>query len=446
MEKRNNSFKIQQLILDKQLQSLNERKANPNNIILNSAAFQAQIVKDNPLIRKNPFSKKTSFKPIFDSIHDLSDIHKRGRTKSKNKSNQQASVSNRSQSKDHYSNYDLLSNNKNQVNKQENKDKKLILPNIFKENFLEKAQTQKELFAQNKQFYSNLSLAQKIGLEKINVKPLTKEEWEKLENKIDNRIDHNSSCPICLEKLSVNKSTILSCSHVFHKSCLSSYEKLVKNKSCPICREKNYQQKNYFKDKEKFISFSIILIQKNYKGFRIRLFMYNKYFKNSPPRSKLLKKRYSYFRIRELFAKINNKIAENSNMNDSLFNEMKEEIEKQKLLQDNILKETLLINSKLKKDIKITNNNIVEETIEDKINKDNIWNNLLKKYNTKSNDNCSICLSKFSNKKVYLLDCGHVYHEQCLVSMEKYDNHYVKRCPACRKQEYNKKLLILPET
>lgn len=451
MDKHKNSFKIKEMILQKQLNSLMNLKANPNDIILNSVAFQSQIVKENPFLNK-------ANKIKLNNIKNNNTQNSRSNSHASRISNNEIINKTRSRSKEHYSNLSNnlsnLTNNNIRNNINNNKGSKnakhesdtLLLPNIFTKNFIKDDTDSKEIYKQNKEFYKNLSLAEKIGLVNISNKPLSKQDWEILEKKVSNRIDHTSSCPICLERLSTQNSILLSCSHVFHKPCLTSFENLSKTNSCPVCRGKNYQKRSYFNDKEKMINYSIKLIQSNYRGFNLRFVLYKTIFQVNTPSSKLLKKRYSYFRIRELFSRINEKIKINSKINSSLLNEMQDQIEAQKKL-----------NKKLENDI--NNNKYIKKQLDDnnasdsgfvnniKNDKNNnlYWNKLIEKYNIKKKDNCSICLNPFNNKNVYLLDCGHMYHENCILSLEKYDIYYNKRCPACRKEEYSKKLMKLSE-
>ena len=73
--------------------------------------------------------------------------------------------------------------------------------------------------------------------------------------------DDNSECPICLEKISNSKYTILKCNHVFHKNCANSW--LKKQVTCPMCRtylKPYYQGSVYNNNKFKIgTKFNLIL-------------------------------------------------------------------------------------------------------------------------------------------------------------------------------------------
>ncbi|CAN0135191.1 unnamed protein product, partial [Ectocarpus fasciculatus] len=51
--------------------------------------------------------------------------------------------------------------------------------------------------------------------------------------------------PVCRESFRGESQVILSCSHVFHKACLLSFEKFLRaqERSCPLCRKVDYQKK-----------------------------------------------------------------------------------------------------------------------------------------------------------------------------------------------------------
>ena len=68
-------------------------------------------------------------------------------------------------------------------------------------------------------------------------------EWASIERGAAGRLD--AYCPICMEGFNRGYEVLLSCSHMYHRSCLQSFEKFMKTaeRSCPICRTTNYQKK-----------------------------------------------------------------------------------------------------------------------------------------------------------------------------------------------------------
>ena len=77
---------------------------------------------------------------------------------------------------------------------------------------------------------NKLTLAQRRGLVAKPPMPLSQKEWKNIEDKGTIRTETNDYCSICLEKFRIESQTILSCSHVFHTKCLSSFERYSKHK------------------------------------------------------------------------------------------------------------------------------------------------------------------------------------------------------------------------
>ena len=74
--------------------------------------------------------------------------------------------------------------------------------------------------------------------------PVLRTQWETIEERLVERKDAN--CPICMEGFNQGYEVLLSCSHIFHKRCIESFESFMnkgESRSCPICRKSNYQKK-----------------------------------------------------------------------------------------------------------------------------------------------------------------------------------------------------------
>lgn len=116
------------------------------------------------------------------------------------------------------------------------------------------------------------TLAQRMGLTEapIQTQVVTISEWEEIERKVAERDE--AYCPICMIGFNQGSEIVLSCSHVFHRACIASFEKFMENKErcCPICRESNYQKKMTDKGSKAFQVVCARLIQSNYRGFAVR--------------------------------------------------------------------------------------------------------------------------------------------------------------------------------
>ena len=88
-----------------------------------------------------------------------------------------------------------------------------------------------------------LTLAQRMGLVDAPPPLLKEHEWEKV--KVQSFIRHDSRfpCPVCQEEFGLGEQVLLSCSHVFHLTCLKSFEKFSRSKKCPLCRRADYQSR-----------------------------------------------------------------------------------------------------------------------------------------------------------------------------------------------------------
>ena len=193
-------YNLEKKRINYQINSLKNKKIDPNNIVLNAAAFQDQI------------SQKFGI-----NLNKYSKVSKKFFINSKPKS--------------------CISNNK-----------KTAINELYS-----KKDTDKEILNRNKKFLSKLTFCEKVGLQKIKNFPLSLEEWKQVEAKTFKREDFKGDCPICMDKLSNRESVILSCSHVFHKICLKNFEKFSLVTKCPLCRCERYECKTYTKDKEYFV-------------------------------------------------------------------------------------------------------------------------------------------------------------------------------------------------
>lgn len=85
-----------------------------------------------------------------------------------------------------------------------------------------------------------LSMAQKRGLLPIPapISPVRQSAWQNIESRLIERGEGH--CPICMEGFKGGGEVLLSCSHLFHLACLTSFENFMQRneeRSCPICRK-----------------------------------------------------------------------------------------------------------------------------------------------------------------------------------------------------------------
>lgn len=72
---------------------------------------------------------------------------------------------------------------------------------------------------------TSLTLAQRHGLVKAPPKLLSEQQWLSTHAKSTARQDSQHECSICCEHFGLGEQVLLSCSHVFHKQCITSFER-----------------------------------------------------------------------------------------------------------------------------------------------------------------------------------------------------------------------------
>ena len=119
-----------------------------------------------------------------------------------------------------------------------------------------------------------LTLAQRRGL--VQAPPKTESisahAWSVIEARVDDRKD--AFCPICMDAFKSGHEVLLSCSHMFHRQCLTALEQFMgshkETLSCPICRSTNYQKKITKKGSQAFESICAAKLQAVWKGYAAR--------------------------------------------------------------------------------------------------------------------------------------------------------------------------------
>ena len=264
----------------------------------------------------------------------------------------------------------------------------------------------------------NFSLAQKHGILPVFDKicpSLSDKEWSILKRKAIIRGDISSPCSICKELFTFyRRQVLLSCSHTFHLKCIHSFEKYSGKKSCPLCRYKSYKCRLIFDGAHVVSNRAAIIIQSKWRSFFARK-LYLTRTKDCIPIHPLLKRRY--FKCK--FLTLADKLANNYDIHNADVDKLIEETNR-----------NIAISKSLMKAIDV-----------DKIGEK--WNKIQTQALNRDCLDCPICLSKFcKTKKMVILTCSHIFHENCLLSFEEYSTSDNKSCPVCR-SAYLKKLFTL---
>ena len=59
---------------------------------------------------------------------------------------------------------------------------------------------------------------------------------------------------------------LLSCTHVFHRACLASYERFARTRACPLCRSQQYQRRIISDGAEAYRTACATMIQASASG------------------------------------------------------------------------------------------------------------------------------------------------------------------------------------
>lgn len=254
-----------------------------------------------------------------------------------------------------------------------------------------------------------LSLAQKLGIVSRPKDRLTEPEWTKV--KIQSQKRNVDKCPICCESFTIQDQILLSCSHIYHRSCLESYEKHVFKKSCPLCRTEDYEKRLYFEGKKSFYHKAAIKIQSTFRMWLIKR-QYLVHLQSNPPSDPRLRKKYFL-----------DKLTKISTRAESL------------VLQDTIDVNEFL----LELDASLSESRKILESSTNAFSKlDNDWEIISKKAQKRIEscpETCSICISALDSKRSNtLLNCSHVFHDKCISTFEKFIPEGPHLCPICRHQ------------
>ena len=118
----------------------------------------------------------------------------------------------------------------------------------------------------------NMTLAQKMGIaegpKKVTIVSL--DEWDAIERRAGERDE--AFCPICMVGFNQGNEVLLSCSHMFHRACILSFEKYTQQKErlCPMCRFPEYQKRLTRKGSQAFQIVCATKLKALFRGYICR--------------------------------------------------------------------------------------------------------------------------------------------------------------------------------
>ena len=342
--------------------------------------------------------------------------------------------------------------NRNKENDQKELNYMDVMNNKVEQlNVLEDNKREQKIVDYNK----NLTLAQKRGLIKKPQMPLTPQEWSNVIKVANNRICSEMTCSICQEGFKIEKQVVLSCSHVFHKNCIDSFEKFSNSKNCPLCRAASYEKTDVYVGARFYIEKNATKIQATMRTYYVRTKFFNRMIQQEyKPKSVLLKRELLAYKLSCASDKYTRAFDKHSDQIRQLGKDMGKNKYNHDLLMADYIKNVermALSNNHDKNPIKIIEKitlDKVEEDFEREANKGNYYLNDFWKKNFETAisrcEDCPICFTSHENgKPLYVTSCGHMFHAPCLASFETYSGANCKdhKCPVCR-QKYEKKPIL----
>ncbi len=310
---------------------------------------------------------------------------------------------------------------------------------------------------------ASLSMAQRRGLVAKPPEPeplLTKEQWEEVAKRSDERKDSSAPCAICREPFGVQAQVILSCTHVFHRACLASFERFVGSakRACPICRKASYERRGFRGGLRAMRHSTATMAQAAARGYlarrryeEIRRDLYVTKGGGDPQR----RRKYLASRVSRAGAALADEIDREDARVDAVFAESERALEASR----RAMRAAFDSGARVGQDNSTAMGSRGPWRLGDKM-----WEEVitvaLQRVTTANGCDCPICLNPLSLAEdgggagatapaasaaaiskeeervtrgvLSVLSCSHVFHSACVRSFEEFNCDEVRTCPVCR--------------
>lgn len=262
-----------------------------------------------------------------------------------------------------------------------------------------------------------LSLAEKLGIvDTSNPHILCENQWTLIKCASKRRGDLSEPCSICKEYYThLKQEVILSCSHVFHRKCIGSFERFSGQKTCPVCRCKDYETRVICDGSVITSHKCATKIQTQWRRY-VQEKKYHAIREVVPPKDLNLRKQF----FENKFLKICDKVSQTYDEHQMDVSQLIHSIDHNIACSRTVMK---------KLDISFHN--------------ETDWESVQHDANRRNFKDCPICLislkSGRTKKDAIVLSCSHMFHDQCLSAYENFTESSSPLCPICR-NVYTKKM------
>lgn len=239
---------------------------------------------------------------------------------------------------------------------------------------------------------------------------LSEKGWSAILQRANERNIWERPCPICHVHFKLDDQVILSCSHVFHRDCLKSFESFSRVRICPICRTKDYEKLKTNAGNDCSLNRCALMIQNSYRSYCARKKL--KHLRETvPPRDKTKRKEFYFNKFERMTKTLSEQVCSESHL-EAFFHDL-----------DLDLQHSKNIFAKVEQSLEL--NGSPQEP--------HNWQKIRIRADELDAKTCSICLQDLLKKQCSILNCAHIFHDACINSFEKFSMIQAKHhCPLCR--------------